>query len=42
MLKLKKLAEFSDCVQAARELFDELFDAKIRELLSVFPKNHLD
>jgi ubiquitin-activating enzyme E1 len=41
-LKLKQSADFSKCVQVARDNFDEHFDHKIRDLLAIFPKDHLD
>lgn len=42
ILKLKQSADFSQCVQVARDNFDEHFDHKIRDLLAIFPKDHLD
>jgi ubiquitin-activating enzyme E1 len=42
ILKLKQSANFSECVQVARDNFDEHFDHKIRDLLAIFPKDHLD
>ena len=42
ILKLKANADFAQCLQVARDLFDEHFDHKIRDLLAIFPKDHKD
>ena len=42
VLKLKSSADFSDCVQVARDLLDENFDYKIKDLLAEFPLDSKD
>jgi len=42
LFSLKKSADFTKCVQVAREIFDYHYDHNIRDLLSVFPVDHLD
>ena len=42
ILKLRQIADFAQCVQVARETFDENFDHKMRDLLAMFPKDCLD
>jgi ubiquitin-activating enzyme E1 len=39
---MKATVDFSACVQLARDKFDALFDHSIRDLMSMFPKDHLD
>ena len=41
-LKMKKTANFESCVKLAKEQFNEYYDFAIRNLLSIFPKDHLD
>jgi len=42
VLKLKSSANFADCVQVARDLLDENFDHKIRDLLAAYPLDSKD
>lgn len=39
---MKKSADFAACVTQAREKFNEYYDHSIRDLLSIFPKDHKD
>jgi len=39
---LKKTADYAGCVKFALEFFNFHFDHNIRDLLSVFPEDHLD
>jgi ubiquitin-activating enzyme E1 len=41
-LDLKKSADFSKCVQVAREYFEELFNHTIQNLLHMFPADFVD
>jgi len=42
IFSMKQSADFAQCVQVARDSFDEHFDHKIRDLLAIFPKDHVD
>ena len=42
IVDLKKSADFSKCVEVARQKFDELFDHSIQNLLHIFPADHKD
>jgi len=42
LVDLKKSADFSKCVQVAREYFESLFNHQIQNLLHIFPKDHKD
>jgi len=39
---MKKSSDFTMCVKIARDTFDTNFDHSIRDLLAIFPKDHLD
>lgn len=41
-IKMKKTNSFESCVSLAREQFDSYYDYSIRDLLSMFPKDHKD
>ena len=42
LVDLKKSADFSKCVEVAREYFESLFNHQILNLLHIFPKDHKD
>ena len=42
LVDMKKSADFTKCIEVARQTFDELFDHNIRNLLSIFPEDHKD
>lgn len=42
LVDLKKSADFSKCVEVARNHFDALFNHKILNLLHIFPQDHKD
>ena len=42
LITLKTSADFSRCVEVAWEIFNYQFDHNIRDLMSIFPKDHLD
>ena len=42
LLDLKKSANFQGCIQVARQVFEDHYDHSIRNLLGVFPEDHLD
>lgn len=42
IIDLKKSADFSRCVDVAREYFDSLFNHQILNLLTIFPPDHKD
>ena len=39
---MKQENSFGSCVKLARETFDAYYDHSIRDLLSIFPKDHVD
>jgi ubiquitin-activating enzyme E1 len=41
-IAMKKENSFASCVKLARETFDAYYDHSIRDLLSIFPKDHVD
>ena len=41
-LKMKKENNFNNCVKLAKETFNGYYDHTIRDLLSIFPKDHKD
>jgi ubiquitin-activating enzyme E1 len=42
IVDLKKSADFSKCVEVAREYFEHLFNHQIQNLLHIFPMDHKD
>lgn len=42
IVDLKKSADFTKCVQVAREYFESLFNHQIQNLLHIFPHDHKD
>ena len=42
LVNLKKSADFSKCVEVAREYFESYFNHQIANLLHIFPVDHLD
>lgn len=41
-IAMKQSSSFESCVKLGRELFDNYYDHTIRDLLSIFPKDHKD
>ena len=41
-IDMKKNADYGACMTLAREKFNEYYDHSIRDLLSIFPKDHKD
>lgn len=39
---MKVVADFSHCLQLARDMFESLFDHSIRDLVAMYPKDTLD
>jgi len=39
---MKQENSFASCVKLARETFNAYYDHSIRDLLSIFPKDHVD
>lgn len=41
-INMKKTANFENCVQLAKDQYNSYYDHTIRDLLSIFPKDHKD
>jgi ubiquitin-activating enzyme E1 len=42
LLEIAKGGEFKNCVAVAKGIFETKFDHDIRDLISLFPEDHLD
>jgi ubiquitin-activating enzyme E1 len=42
LLDLKQNADYKKCVEISKDLFNYYYDHNIRDLLSIFPKDHKD
>jgi ubiquitin-activating enzyme E1 len=42
LLDMKTTSNFAECIQVARGIFNTSFDFNIRDLLGVFPADHIN